>query len=257
MTSGQRFLLLFIGFFLFLPVIWLQQKVVKERKKNIPPSMELLYTHQLDITFGQDALLADIYWIQCNLYLYHHIKRDDRHFKYLESLYQKITDLDPYFIKAYIYGSYFLTGLAFQDDPAERLLMKGWKKTHHWQIASELGAFYQIRKNNLAKALLWYEIAAKDPRSPKLFQMIIAFMKVRNQGDKLDMLKTSLEIALARYENAKKERNETYLSISRRECLDLLEKMEKEAKKENRIKEIQKYLKLKQELQQDQGIKGK
>ncbi len=119
------------------------------------------------ISGGMDDFFADILWIRCFKYVMDHFV-SDRDYTYLFKAYDILTDFDPDFEKAYIYGSYFLSGIADEYRNARRLLEKGWeKKPSSWRIPFELGMLYYLHLKDDTHASIWFRRAALVPGAPK------------------------------------------------------------------------------------------
>lgn len=245
-----RSVLLIGTLLLFVPLVLIQQGLREERKKNVPPSLEFLYAHQMQITLGHEGLLADLYWIQSFRYVLQHMK-GDRNYVYLAGMYNKITELDPHFINAYIYGSIFLTGAAGQDNPAEILLKRGYEKTGHWRVAVELGNFYLIRRKSMELAGDWYDVATRDSRCPPFYKHLAGAIRKDYGKDEIENYEISLESLLYRYEGFKKQKSEALMMAARKECLEVIETLLRMVENRGDKERKKRYLQLKRTLEKE------
>lgn len=246
----KDYFLLLVSLFLWLPIPFLQKTIQKERLQSGAAKKELLYTHKFMLTLGQEALLSDLFWIQTLRYTYRHL--EDKDFYYLYSLFDRITDLDPYFLKAYLYGSAFLTSLAGKNQYAILLLLKGWRFTRHWRIAWELGSVFQIYLKDIPSALYWYEIAVRDPESPPLCRKILVALKTKDLKDPLVELEMSAKLALQRYLQAKQKQPKGLLTIARKkEAREALKALLKALEKVPHHPRKKRYRTLWKELEKD------
>jgi len=95
---------------------------------------------------GHTALAADFAWIRAVQYYGEH-KRSDRKFDMMGHLVQIITDLDPQFVNAYIFGGLVMAQDARNVDAALALMEKGLKNNpDDWQMNFETGFMYYTQE---------------------------------------------------------------------------------------------------------------
>lgn len=194
-------------FLIMFCLYYCQEAIERERKKHGSYEAELLYMAQGErakvLSLGQDGLMADLLWIRCMNYTIHHLNKADGDFRYLYPLLNTITELDPYFVKVYVYGSIFLSGISGEDDKAELLLRKGYENIRRlkaqdlpgsWQIPVELGNLYWIRYKSFDKAYIWYKKAVEFPSCPKLYRQLVKIMS----GEMGDLARISVRLDLSR-----------------------------------------------------------
>ncbi|MFC1671800.1 hypothetical protein ACFL01_01560 [Planctomycetota bacterium] len=118
------------------------------------------------VSGGMDDVLSDLLWLRSLRYVMDHFS-SDRDYTYMYKAYDIITDLDPGFQRAYRFGSYFLSGITDEFQNARALLEKGWKNNPaSWEIASDLGAVYDLHLKDPTMAGEWYAKAARIPDCP-------------------------------------------------------------------------------------------
>ena len=119
--------------------------------ENTNPLPELFYFPKTsfikNIAFGYNNLLADIFWIRSVQYIGQHLITDNA-FPYLYHILDITTSLDPRFINAYNFGSFFLAIYASDKKEGIELVEKGIKNNpENWKPAFELGFIYFMRQD--------------------------------------------------------------------------------------------------------------
>jgi hypothetical protein len=106
-------------------------------------------------------------------------------FVWLSQLYNSITELDPKFKDAYLYGARFLTLLGNDDDAAIALLKRGIAELpNEHELLEELGMIYYIDKKDPATAIKWLQRAITHPGcSP----MLVGFVTRLSEGTDYDI----------------------------------------------------------------------
>ncbi len=105
---------------------------------------------------------------------------------WLSQLYNSITELDPKFKDAYLYGARFLTLLGNDDDAAIALLERGIAELpNEHELQEELGMIYFMDKKDPETALKWLQRAITYPGcSP----MLVGFVTRLSEGTDYDLL---------------------------------------------------------------------
>lgn len=118
------------------------------------------------VSGGMDDALSDILWLRSMRYVMDRFG-SDKDYTYLYRVYDIITDFDPNFVRAYRFGSYFLTGVTDEYEHARDLLRKGWDNNPgKWEIAYDLGSVYNLNLRDPISAAEWFGRGAKVPGSP-------------------------------------------------------------------------------------------
>lgn len=220
--------LLLIAILLLYTIQILQKRVDKAMQKQVYGKEELIYIANQGkqakwLTLGHDALIADIFWIRALGYVIKNLKRN--RFPYMFQLFDTITELDPYFLRAYIYGSIFLSTVGKEDYLAEKLLLKGYQKTKHWKIALELASLYQTYLQNKEQALAYYEKAIQSPECPQWYRDYAKRFREYVKNQPLDLmlraynaLEKSLELEYQRYLQARQKKEDPTLLETRHQA---------------------------------------
>lgn len=152
------------------------------------------------LSLGQQNFWADLVFIWSIQYFdrYAQSVRDT----YLFHTYDVITDLNPHFYEAYIFGDLFLS-LDKRWDLIYKLADKGLEKNpKNWLIAWDAGTYAFFQQKDYAVALKYFHIAEeRNPGDPRLKDFLANAYKYR--GD--------YERSLLYWENLKasNEKNET------------------------------------------------
>lgn len=141
-----------------------------------------------------------------------------RHTKYrwLAQLYNSMTELDPKFREAYLYGARFLTLLSKEQDEAIALLERGIANVPEpYDLQEELGMIHYIDRKDTASALRWLNLALENPNaSPRL----IGFVTRISEGTNYDIeVLRSLDSQIAHYAGLGDAPMETALRAKKRE----------------------------------------
>ena len=143
------------------------------------------------VTFGFQALAADVYWIRA---LQHYggdrLQKQPHHagrkYELLYPLLDIATSLDPYFSIAYRFGAIFLgepyPGGAGRPDLAVALLRKGIAAAPtRWQYYHDIAFVYYWRVRDYKAAALWFQRAAEQPGAPNWLPSVAASMLTRTE----------------------------------------------------------------------------
>jgi hypothetical protein len=135
------------------------------------------------VSLGNRGLMADLLYLWSIQY-YTGFRVDER-FLYLETVYNQITDLDPYYFDAYRIGAMIMTIETASDpserrDAVERLYDKGLANMpDSWQLAEVAAwdAFNHLGDRNLA--IRYAEIGSKRPGAPDRLKRVLGVWRDR------------------------------------------------------------------------------
>ena len=141
--------------------------------ENANPIPDLFYFPKTsfikNIAFGYNNLLADIFWIRSVQYIGQHLITDNA-FPYLYHILDITTSLDPRFIDAYNFGSFFLATWANDKKEGIELAQKGIKNNpENWKPAFELGFIY-FMKQDYENAYKYFSLANTLPDMPEMYK---------------------------------------------------------------------------------------
>lgn len=128
---------------------------------------------------GHTALAADFAWIRAVQYYGEH-KRSDRKFDMMGHLVRIITDLDPKFVNAYIFGGLVMAQDARDVNAALALMEKGL--THNpddWQMTFETGFMHYTCARNYERAAELFRRSTVLPGATEATMRFAAFVSKR------------------------------------------------------------------------------
>jgi hypothetical protein len=128
---------------------------------------------------GHESTAADLAWLRAVQYYGEH-KRSDRQFTMMGHIFEIITDLDPRFVNAYIFG-----GLVTAEDGRDvkrgvALMEKGIANNpESWQMAFETGFVQYICARDHEAAARNFRRAASLPGAPESAVRFAAFVTAK------------------------------------------------------------------------------
>jgi len=148
----------------------LQREVDASRQSDL--SDELLYLPNeklLDhFTVGQQALVADLLWLQCIQYTAREFRGDFK-FTWLNQMCDTIVRLDPYFVDVYRWGGQFLAMLKYDSDASIDLMKRGIPDNpDRWELPFEIARTYILNRNDEIAGAHYLAMAATTG-SPPMF----------------------------------------------------------------------------------------
>jgi len=153
--------------------------------------------HLRPILLGFHGVAADLLWIRTVQYVGTHVETDKR-FPQLARALDITTSLDPHFLEPYRFGGLYLLYLARQPQTAVSLLEKGAAANpDRWELPHDLGRYYYLEARDDARALGWWERAAKLPGRPNYLPRFVARLYART-----GQAQTALELWLDLYRTA-------------------------------------------------------
>ncbi len=153
-----------------------------------------------DIVGDFNTIYADYIWFE-SLQYYGDRKAKRASLKYLLSIFNSITNLDPYFEQAYTFGATLVGTDGHNWAGCQELLKKGMVNIpDDWRMPFFMGFFNYIWYKHYKAAELWFKIAVKKPGCPENISHFIPFMHFR-MGDYYTGMLMWIEI----YNNAKNE----------------------------------------------------
>jgi len=159
-----------------------------------------------ELSLGHRHLVADIGWLTAIQYYGKH-RQSDRHYPLAPRLFDVITDADPQFRSAYLFGALIL-GEAAELEAAEALLRKGVRENPlSWWLRFELGFFHHTYTQRWAEALEAFRQAALLPGAP---EYVVRFAAAA--GERAGSLRLAAELWAA---IARESENEEVRRIAR------------------------------------------
>ena len=172
-------------------------------------------------SLGQRNFWADLVFIWSIQYFdrYGQSVRDT----YLFHTYDVITDLDPWFYEAYIFGNLFLS-LDRRFDLIYQLTDKGLElNPKNWLLAWDAGTYAFFQQKDYTQALKYFRIAAaRNPSDDRLKDLVANAYKYR--GDYEDSLRYWQDLK-ADHENDGTEQGRFFVFAAERNISDLTTKI--------------------------------
>lgn len=146
------------------------------------------------MSLGHKGLMADLYWTRAVQYFGRKHQVRAEHYKLLAPLLEITTELDPYLLPAYKFGSIFLSQQppegAGQPDEAVRLVEKGirancpppdsgkacWPDPEAWRLYYHLGFIHYIEREDYEAAAKAFEEGSRYPGSQPWMKIMAALM---------------------------------------------------------------------------------
>lgn len=124
---------------------------------------------------GRNRLAADAAWLRAIQYYGRH-RATDRSYPYAWTLFRTLTDLDPHFVNAYVFGALVLAGDQGDMDGAQLLLQDGMTANpEHWILPFEYGFLAYIHGGDMATAAEYMARAARLPDAPPSVGRLAAY----------------------------------------------------------------------------------
>lgn len=118
---------------------------------------------------------SDLVWLRAIQYYGHHLMTD-RKFEWLGHIFEILTQLDPYFIAAYHFGSITLAWDAHNPNSAIELLRTGAKNNPlNWQLPFDIGFIYLSLLDDYDAAGYYFLVASKLPNAWNVLPRMSAF----------------------------------------------------------------------------------
>ncbi len=144
---------------------------------------------------GRTRLAADLCWLEAIQYYGKH-RRTDQRYGYAETLFRTLTDLDPSFENAYVFGALVLHGDAQAPGAAFALLERGIEcNPSSWRLAFEHGFLAYLESKDSRVAVEYLSHAARLPDAPPWVGRLAAYAATK-AGDRelsLEMWRRVLE----------------------------------------------------------------
>ncbi len=189
-----------IAIFASLYVIYLSDITINRLKpKNIEDFYYLpIGKYARIISFGYNNVLADILWMKTLAYTGEHIATD-KQFKYLVSLLDAVTNLDPYFLYPYKFAGTILPWEAHDAKDAIRLLKKGLRYLpDSWVLWFFTGFIYLYFEGDYKQAAFYMGEAAKKPGRPMFIVSLAAKLLAKENSPE-----TAINILMEVYKNTR------------------------------------------------------
>jgi tetratricopeptide (TPR) repeat protein len=126
-------------------------------------------------SLGHTSTAADLAWLRAVQYYGEH-KRSDRRFELMGHISEIITDLEPQFVNAYVFGGLVTAQDAGRVERGIALMEKGVQNNpNSWRLAFETGFLYYVCASDYASAAGHFRRAVNLPGAPEKAMRFAAF----------------------------------------------------------------------------------
>lgn len=182
------------------------------RRLAAPPVDELLYypsgAYARQASLGYETAASDVAWLRGIQYYGEHRLTDQR-FDMIGHVMSVVTDLDPRFEEAYVFGAFVLAQERKDVPDGLALLRKGRDANPlSWRLAFETGFLHYVCAHDYAAAARNFARASRLPGHPEYAERFAAFATQR-AGDR--------ELAILLWKRVLATGNEYMQDVARRE----------------------------------------
>jgi len=137
---------------------------------------------------GFETAAADVAWLRAIQYYGEH-RLTDQKFEAIGHVMSIVTDLDPRFESAYVFGAFALAQEMRRPDDGLALLHKGRRANpDSWRLAFETGFLHYVCRHDFAAAASCFVQAARLPGHPDYVERFAAFASQRAGNQELAVL---------------------------------------------------------------------
>ncbi len=152
------------------------------------PADELLYYPSgiwvRQAALGYETVAADIAWLRAIQYYGEH-RLNDQRYDMIGHVMGIVTELDPRFTEAYVFGAFVLAQELRQPQRGLELLERGMRANpESWRLAFETGFLHYVGTKNYQAAARYFTRASRLPGHPEYVERFAAFTNQRagNRG---------------------------------------------------------------------------
>lgn len=139
-------------------------------------------------SLGFETAAADAAWLRAIQYYGEH-RLTDQKYERIGHTMSVVTDLDPAFESAYVFGAFVLAQELRRTDDGVALLQKGRRANpESWRLAFETGFLHYVCRHDYAAASSCFLQAARLPGHPEYVERFAAFASQRSGNRDLAIL---------------------------------------------------------------------
>jgi len=136
-----------------------------------------------EVSLGYQEVTADIVWLAATQY-YGDFRSGNHNLDYFRGLIDIVTDLDPNFIFAYIFGAMVVSEDAGDFDAGIDILKKGMANNPtSWRLPFEAGFLLYVNRHDLDVAARYFDLSSRMPGAPMQAKRFAAFVYTRAGDD--------------------------------------------------------------------------
>lgn len=184
----------------FLGILFIHKKISIPSLELSPQETTIHINEDLirSLSLGQTRLLSSLLWAETLLKgdIKHYEKNDLSSWMFLRL--KLITELDPYFYKAYLYGSVYLSIIKDDIEGASYLYKRGLELyPNDLQLNLHAGFHFYFEAGDINSAVAALDKASNNPNFPPRMKSILSRLKAE-----AGLLEDSYNIILSFYKNA-------------------------------------------------------
>jgi len=161
-------------------------RVQLERRYQLPfPHLDSLMTKTSGIqdaafiSLGFRALAADVAWVELlqNMGDYGHAEENGKKYPFLKNDTLRVTRIDPFFVRAYLFGAATLAWLTSTNRPDEamEILAEGARyNPAYWPFRTYAAGIGYLKSNQMDSMIRMLEDAIRDPDCPTMVKSVLA-----------------------------------------------------------------------------------
>lgn len=131
-------------------------------------------------SLGFETAASDAAWLRAIQYYGEH-RLSDQQYQRIGHVISVVTDLDPAFEAAYVFGAFVLAQELHRPDEGVALLMKGRRANpESWRLAFETGFLHYVCRHDDAAAASCFVQASRLPGHPDYVERFAAFASQRS-----------------------------------------------------------------------------
>lgn len=196
-----------------------QNKIDAMRDETLDEELLYLPNERLlnNFTAGMSSVIADLIWLRTIHYTVKEFHNVNRKFTWLEYMCNTVTQLDPAFTDAYVYGGMLLAAIA-ADDKAIPLLQRGMvQNPYSWEVPFEIAKVYLLNRREQPEspimAAYYLQAVAERSENPQFY--IDWIERLHDKHDLNQDARTIWELVIANNED------EFIIEIAREKLLEL------------------------------------
>jgi tetratricopeptide (TPR) repeat protein len=177
----RKYIEILIGIILAVSLVMVSRDIedISAEKRQL----EVLYLPSGDFlgqaSLGYKNLAADLLWFKTIQY-YGGYRRGENDIRLFTHLVEVITELDPQFVFAYIFGGLIIAEDLGRFEEGVAFIQKGIRNNPtDWWLVFELGFLHYVNKRDYESAARYFELASRLPGADEITKRFAAFVAAR------------------------------------------------------------------------------
>lgn len=137
---------------------------------------------------GYETAAADVAWLRAIQYYGEH-RLTDQKYDMIGHLMTVVTELDPRFTQAYVFGAFVMAQELHQPERGLDLLERGLRANpERWELAFQIGFLHYVCTHDYAAAARYFTLAARMPGHAEYAERFAAWTNERAGNPELAVL---------------------------------------------------------------------